>query len=74
MFFNSSWSIFSPLTQKEQGKQQAKKEDSKLEKDFYPFMHSGKSFSFEQEEKKLVKHLREWQKKEFLRNPGTFNI
>ena len=77
MFFNSSWAIFSPL-QADQNKNLDKDEEEKVpakavkaskpEKAYTPFMFYGKTFSFENTEKKIINDLRAWSSQIFTKH------
>ena len=59
MFFNSSWALFSPIA----GKDRVSDEDDineeekavkRVAKDYEPMLFYGKTFSFDNSEKKLI--------------------
>ena len=75
IFFNSSWALFSPLSQKDRLKQVddqvetgAKPAAASDSSEFHPFAYFGKTFSFDISEKKTINNLRDWIAKTFAKN------
>ena len=59
MFFNSSWALYSPIAGKERESDEDEvKEEVKAvrgsSRDYEPFLLYGKTFSFDNSEKKLI--------------------
>ena len=73
MFFNSSWALFSPIAgrDRDDGEEEVKEEAKALKgisKDYEPFLFYGKTFSFDNSEKKLINALRTWNTANFAKN------
>jgi hypothetical protein len=75
MFFNSSWAIFSPISQTlslDKEEEKVSSQDARLsakelfgvnkkpKNEFEPFTFFGKAFSFDNQEKKVITTLRKW--------------
>lgn len=82
IFFNSSWALFSavnPLKDKEEHAEQAnevvgKKTGAKNDpREFMPFAYYGKTFSFEQPEKKIINSQRDFIAKNFPKSSVLSN-
>ena len=75
IFFNSSWALFSPLNAKQSAIQDGEEEKIEAglkaktnEREFFPFLFYGKSFSFEKSETKTIKAFRDWISKSFAKH------
>lgn len=73
LFFNSSWALFSPIGKEEEEDAKEESKGKKQSGNFVPMTFYGKTFSFDNHEKKLITAMRQWASANFEKNQMLSN-